>query len=158
MKKIFLLLFIFVSIAFSAIDECKTDVYFGNGILTEKKDARTNSGILRDAIIEKFGFDYYKKHIGKVDYAYNHTYGMGWDLLESYSQISNTQGLKDWWVNHLLPENKKTVHEADLTLQVNKYEASIKNGHKVLLVAYLQGNLFTNEVYKIKKQISIIYR
>ena len=151
MKKIFLLFVLLVTFTFSAIDECKTDVYFGNGILTEKKNARTNAGILRDAIMEKFGLDYYNKHIGKVDYAYNHTYGMGWDIIESLSQIANTQGFKDWWVKYLLPGNKQTAHEADITLQIDKYEASIKSGHRVLVVAHSQGNLFTNEVYKIKK-------
>ena len=49
------------------------------------------------------------------------------------------------------------AHYADLSLQVKKYKDSIKNGHKVLLVAHSQGNLFTNEVFKIKKQIAIIY-
>ena len=71
MKKIFLLLIVFVSIAFSAIDECKTDVYFGNGILTKEKDAKFNAEVvLKSAIIQKFSLDYYNKHIGKVDYAY----------------------------------------------------------------------------------------
>ena len=148
MKKIILLLALFASVAFSSIDECKTDVYFGNGILTTPDASKSNTILLRDTIIEKFGLDYYRKHIGKVDYAYNHTYGMGWDVLESFSQISNTQWLKDWWVNHLLPENKKTVHEADLTLQVNKYEASIKSGHRVLVVAHSQGNLFVQKRYE----------
>ncbi len=73
MKKITLLLALISSIALSAIDEYKTDIYFGNGILTEKRDARDNSGILRKAIKQKLGLDYYNRHIGKVDYAYNST-------------------------------------------------------------------------------------
>jgi len=87
MKKVFLLLVLFVSFAFSYIDECKTDVYFGNGILTEKPNAILNAGIIEDAIIEKFGIDYYNKHIGKVDYAYNSTWDRSHDLLESYLQL-----------------------------------------------------------------------
>ena len=76
------------------IDECKTDVYFGNRILTEKKDARTNAGIFRDTIIEKFGLDYYNKHIGKVEETYNHTDGMLADLLESFVQKTNGTGIE----------------------------------------------------------------
>jgi len=40
MKKIFLFLAIFTSLAFSTIDEFKTDVYFGNGILTKQQTAK----------------------------------------------------------------------------------------------------------------------
>ncbi|WP_373033124.1 hypothetical protein [Sulfurovum sp.] len=43
MKKILLLLIILPVLAFSAIDERKTDVYFANGILTKEKDARSNA-------------------------------------------------------------------------------------------------------------------
>ncbi len=37
MKKIILLILLFSTMAYSAIDECKTDVYFGNGILTNEE-------------------------------------------------------------------------------------------------------------------------
>ena len=94
MKKIFLLLFIFVSIAFSAIDECKTDVYFGNGILTKQQSEKDNAYLLEESIKEKFGLDYYNKHIGKVDYAYNHTDGMLADLLESFVQKTDGTGIE----------------------------------------------------------------
>ena len=40
------------------------------------------------------------------------------------------------------------AHYADLSLQVKKYKDSIKNEHKVLLVAHSQGNLFAQEAYK----------
>ncbi len=40
-KKLFLLLIFLSSFVFSAIDECKTDVYFGNGILTKQQSAET---------------------------------------------------------------------------------------------------------------------
>jgi len=94
MKKIFLLLFIFVSIAFSAIDECKTDVYFGNGILTKQQSAKDNAYLLEESIKEKFGLDYYNKHIGKVEEAYNHTDGMLADLLESFVQKTDGTGIE----------------------------------------------------------------
>jgi len=96
MKKIVLLLLLFASLAFSAIDEYKTDVYFGNGILTKEKDAKFNAEvILKLAIIEKFGLDYYNRHIGKVDYAYNSTHLAGiHDLIESlFQKLSVTEYL-----------------------------------------------------------------
>jgi len=42
----------------------------------------------------------------------------------------------------------QTVHNSDIELQVDQYEASIKSGHKVLVVAHSQGNLFTQEAYE----------
>ncbi len=140
MKKIFLLFVLLVTFAFSAIDECKTDVYFGNGILTKQQSAKDNARLLEDAIIEKFGLDYYKKHIGKVDYAYNSTHGTYWDMIESAAQKWGMQWLKDkLW---------DTVHKADLSLQIKHYKESIRLGHKVLVVAHSQGNLFANDAYK----------
>jgi len=86
MKKLFLLLIALTTFSFSTIADCKTDIYFGNGILTEKKDARSNAGLLRKVIIKKFGLPYFNKNIGKVDYVYNSTEGEVGDLLESLAQ------------------------------------------------------------------------
>ena len=56
MRKILLLLIVSSSFLFSAIDEYKTDVYFGNGILTKIDDAQYNAEkVLEPAIIEKMG-------------------------------------------------------------------------------------------------------
>lgn len=63
--------------SFSAIDDCKTDVYFGNGILTEEEAAENNAKLLSVAIKKKFyngKTSEMKKYIGKVDYAYNSTF------------------------------------------------------------------------------------
>jgi len=82
MKNLHFLLLVLLSplIAFATINEYKTDVYFGNGILTTPEQAFDNAEIvLKPAIIEKMGFLYYSKNIGKVDYAYNDTFGFGWD-------------------------------------------------------------------------------
>ena len=86
MKRFFLLLLIMSTFVFSAIDECKTDVYFGNGILTKKEGAIDNALLLRKGIKQKFGLPYFNKNIGKVDYAYNSTEGAVGDLLESLAQ------------------------------------------------------------------------
>ena len=81
--------------AFSAVDECKTDVYFANGILTKEGDAEDNAKLLEKAIIKKFGLDYYYKDIGKVDYAYNQTVGKKLGLWESAYQILDLQSFVD---------------------------------------------------------------
>ena len=72
MRKILLLLILFASVSFAAIDECKTDVYFGNGILTTDKKAEDIAlNTLSPAIQSLYGSEEeMKKHIGKVDYAY----------------------------------------------------------------------------------------
>ena len=152
MKKIFLLFVILISVAFSAIDECKTDVYFGNGILTDKKDAISNTDLLEKSIKKEIyhnNEDLMYKHIGKVDYAYNRTIGDKGDLWESFYQIIGQQENVDWWANIALWfVDKKTIHSIDIKRQVDKYEASIKSGHRVLVVAHSQGNLFAHEAYE----------
>ncbi|MCK5775432.1 MAG: hypothetical protein KAH25_04615, partial [Bacteroidales bacterium] len=141
MKKSFLLLMISSSFVFSAIDEYKTDVYFANGILTDRQTAKKNAeNILKPGIIDKYGIDYYNKHIGKVGYAYNETNGFWPDGIETYLQKFGLQSLVDFMF--------KTAHEADLEKQIKQYKNSIKAGHKVLVIAHSQGNLFTNKVYK----------
>jgi hypothetical protein len=148
MRKIILPLVLISTFAFSAIDECKTDVYFGNGILTKEKSAIDNALLLRDAIKQKLGKDY-SKRIGKVSYAYNRTIGDKGDLWESFYQIIGLQETVDWWSNIALWfVDKKTIHSIDIKAQVGKYEASIKNGHRVLVVAHSQGNLFAHEAYE----------
>jgi hypothetical protein len=132
MKKIFLLLILSISLTFVTINECKTDVYFANGILTEEKDARSNAlRVLSPAIEEDiYGTEVeMRKHIGKVDYAYNSTTeSQWWDSVEALFQKQNWTLLLDIFGSH----------GEDLTLQVDKYEDSIKSGHKVLVVAHSQ--------------------
>ena len=149
MKKLFLLFIFLSTFAFSAIDECKTDVYFGNGILTTPPQARYNAYVvLQSAVMSLYGSEAeYKKHIGKVSYAYNRTIGQIGDLFESAYQIIDLQELVDIGANWIL-DDKKTIHSLDLEDQVDKYEASITNGHKVLVVAHSQGNLFAQEAYE----------
>ncbi len=104
MKKIPLLLVFLVSFAFCAIDEYRTDIYFGNGILTKERDAQYNAEkVLAPTIIEEFGLDYYNRHIGKVDYAYNSTWDRSHDLLETYLQLDREDPdffdkLKTWYM------------------------------------------------------------
>ena len=128
MKKIILLLAILTSLAFSAIDEYKIDVYYGNGILAKEQAVRDNAFLLEDAIKQKFGLDYYHNHIGKVYYAYNstHLYGIH-DLLESLLQKMSLTNLLDK-LKKFGDVLKKTAHDADLSLQVKQYKDRVHQG------------------------------
>jgi len=144
MKKIFIFcLPLFLQIvSFAAIDEQKSDVYFANGILTEREDAKNNAfEILKPAIIDDIyhGLNNYNRHVGKVDFAYNETHKKTKDLLESILQKFGWTAL-----NNLLNPS----HSTDLEKQVKAYKESINIGHKVLVVAHSQGNLFTYEAYE----------
>ena len=156
---------------FSAINECKTDVYFGNGILTKEGDAEDNAKLLDEAIKQTFGLDYYKKHIGNVDYAYNSTWDRSHDMFESYLQLDREapdffDNLKTWYmrfftgnvidkINDEIAAAKvdealvRAIEAKDLSLQIQKYEQSIRSGHKVLVVAHSQGALFANRAYEL---------
>ncbi|MCH9814693.1 MAG: Ig-like domain-containing protein [Epsilonproteobacteria bacterium] len=144
MKKLLFLLFFGVYPVFSSsvINECKIDVYFANGILTEEEDAEKNARLLEEALVTKLGIEHYNKQIDKVDYAYNSTVGMFGDLLESANQIFDLNELEEQ-----IEKDKQTIHDIDLDLQVKKYKKSILDGHKILVVAHSQGNLFTREAY-----------
>jgi predicted small integral membrane protein len=149
-RKIILLLVLISTFAFSAIDECKTDVYFGNGILTKERDAKFNAEVvLKSAIIKKLGKDY-NKRIGKVSYAYNRSDGQIIDLLESLMQKVDGTGLTSinkWTQVAALVAGLMTqeAHDSDLDLQIRQYKASIETGHRVLVVAHSQGNLFVHK-------------
>ena len=121
------------------VDECKTDIYFANGILTSREAAIFNTEeILKPAIIDLLGPEAFTQTIGKVDYAYNHTIGFFSDGIETFLQKFGWLALRDALGD---------VHGTDLGRQIQKYKASISSGHKVLVVAHSQGNLFTREAY-----------
>ena len=145
MKKLLFLLFVWLLplFAFGSVNECLTDVYFANGILTDEGNATANTILLKRAIqrdVYHLNIKDYNKNIGDVYKAYNSTHGSYWDIIESAAQKWGFQWLKDkLW---------DTVHKADLSLQIKHYKESIRMGHRVLAVAHSQGNLFTNDAYK----------
>ena len=144
-KLIFLfLIWTYPLVCFANIDERKIDVYFANGILTDESNATNNALILRKAIVTTIYSNKteMKKHIGKVDYAYNSTHGEKFDLLESTLQ-------KFGW--HWLNNKINSEHTIDLSKQIAKYKESIVSGNSVLVVAHSQGNLFTKEAYDALK-------
>ena len=85
MKKISIILILFYTFLFAQ----KTDVYFGNGILTIEIDAIKNTKLLKKEICNNLfsgNEAEMKKQINKISYAYNQTEGMIRDLLESSHQ------------------------------------------------------------------------
>jgi len=75
MRKILflLLLWLYPIFSFGAVNECLTDVYFANGILTNEKNATANTLLLERSIRKKFyggSEDKMYKYIGKVKAIY----------------------------------------------------------------------------------------
>ena len=141
MKNLLLIFVLFLNpfVLTAAIDECKTDVYFANGILTKEEIAYDNSFLLRKNIIKMLGQEAFTQKIGKVTYAYNETHGFLPDGIETFLQKSGIAGLSDLF---------GASHGRDLSEQITAYKQSIKAGHKVLAVAHSQGNLFTYEALR----------
>ncbi len=52
MKKVYLLLYIFVSFTFSDTNVCKTDVYFGNGVWNSYQQAEDGKLEIRRRLVE----------------------------------------------------------------------------------------------------------
>jgi len=157
MKKILLLLLVWIYslVGFAdciIIDEYKTDVYFANGILTNEGNASANTQLLLRTIIDtryNGDEDEMYRHIGKIKEAYNETHfaGLG-DLAESLAQKLGIQGHIDDLAAFFSPFSLlifETSHSRNLETQINAYKTSIQSGHKVLVVAHSQGNLFTYE-------------
>lgn len=135
-------------VSFSIDNECITDVYFANGILTKRQVAKDNAEeVLKPAILEDVyggNIEEFNKHIGKVDYAYNETNGFLFDNLESAFQKFGMQWLID---RYTLIHGEVTSHLKSIAEQITAYKGSIQAGHKVLVVAHSQGNLFTYAAY-----------
>ena len=66
MKKLQLFFIFLVTpiILFATIDECKTDIYFANGILTSPDEAKKSATLLRTTVIKK------TKKFGKTSLTY----------------------------------------------------------------------------------------
>ena len=149
MRKLLLLLFVLIYPVFSfgAINEYLTDIYYANGMQVNERNATASTILLRDSIrIELYGNSdkEMEKHIDKVKEAYKSTHGFASDLLESVLQKLDLQLLIDWYA---LLKGYVTSHLENSRDQINAYKYSIMDGHKVLVVAHSQGNLFTGEAY-----------
>ena len=102
MKNIFILLILFASCLLAEIDERKSDIYYGNGILTTKKEARDSlKRVLKPAVLNEIynGNQVKMDELHHFDLAYNYSAKENFgdtaiasilDLMESYQQLGNT--------------------------------------------------------------------
>ena len=146
MKKV-LYFIIICSIFVNHIYANKTDIYFGNGILTIEIDAKKNSELLEKEIKDKIyngNNTLFNKDINKVSYAYNQTKGFFYDVIESGLQklLPESPDAMRVWASSLMNATEKS----DLSEQLEAYKQSHSNGNKILIVAHSQGNLFANRV------------
>ena len=178
MKK---LLFIFglvfgfsISIFALPINECKIDIYFGNGVWNTLKQAKENAKALEKQIIQREiikNNPILKAKYGKVKLQYN--WGEGWDtdLVETFYQLKEAGQLSKWeffaLMDELLTKRAADITGDDIVTMRNKllavityneqsninemlekqYNESFQYSHRVLLVSHSQGNLFANRVY-----------
>lgn len=175
MKKLFILItFIFLNIAQAQIiDECKTDIYFGNGVWNSSEQAKDSIREMNRKIINPFiikNSPILKAKYGEVQLQYNWGQGYMLDVLETYYQLKESgqvNGIEFFALMTLLfngnpiPATISTVmyqlresaiimdEQANTVEMFQKYyEESFKYGHRVLLVSHSQGNLFANRVHE----------
>ncbi|WP_373033615.1 hypothetical protein, partial [Sulfurovum sp.] len=102
MKKIIVLLLLVSSTLFAVVDERKSDIYYGNGIMTTKKEAKTSLiDVIKPAVQETIYFNDQAKmdKLHTFDLVYNYSakedfndtlVAQALDLAESYEQLGNT--------------------------------------------------------------------
>ena len=162
MKKITALILIILSFSFALpINECKTDIYFVNGVWNTEDQARDSAKKLYQI------YELTKKY-RKVKLLYNSHYGAQEDLLETFYQLK-----KEGQINNveyftlvslayggnipaataaltkLMPIIKYLEEKNVEKLVSNVYNNRFKYSHRVLLVSHSQGNLFANRINRI---------
>ena len=170
MKKIIITL-LFSLTLFANSSSCKLDVYFGNGVLNDEKDAKISMIALKDFMrLHNPGrFNTANKDTYNFKYAHNKSYGVVEDLIETHWQLYESGQISELYfsfvanalngVNNTNPdynsflERLKNIIEQyniDATQILEKYrEESFNLKHNVLLVAHSQGNLFGNKIYEL---------
>lgn len=142
--------------------EKDTAIYFGNGILTTRPEAKRAFAKLENEVMSVVSAEEFEK----INFylAYNNTNGLINDLLESVIQDLSTDVTLFWRIlaNGVpMPESFKdnllalatSIDEAallnnqDLSIQVTSYKNSILEGKKVIVVSHSQGNFFANQAY-----------
>jgi hypothetical protein len=92
MKKLLLFLIflfpIFLNAQTGDIDERKNDIYFANGIATERWQADRSLNIIRNAALQDIYNNNLSERKRETDYKllYNESHSMFWDLLEAFQQ------------------------------------------------------------------------
>jgi hypothetical protein len=165
-RYIILLLTLFLSshLFAEAINEYKSDIYFANGVGAVSRESSFNQGLYQyeDYIASKPKITNY---VGKYDLAYNIGRGIVSDFAEAWFQyIDENPGYKVGWdafkaalsrsigsvvggTVELSEQFIRYLEQNNVDTQVKAYRQSIYDGHKVIVLAHSQGNLFTNRAY-----------
>jgi hypothetical protein len=175
-KKIVILIsiiFVFMNVVQAEIiDECRTDMYFGNGVWNEPEDVEDSVKKLKEKIITPYivkNDPKLKIKYGEVKLAYNWGQGTMTDLLETFYQLKQAGQVTDkqfYKVISILTRKNKMLTLSAIAAQklmesfIKNWEPgnvnemlykfnteSFKPSHKVLLISHSQGNLFANRVY-----------
>jgi len=165
MKK-FILLMTLLTVTLSA-KPCMTDIYFGNGVWNDRRDAIDNMDALKKFMLyqanvrlnpNKETVDYQFK------YAHNPSHGLIDDLIETFWQLKESGQISEGffstvyaaltWEESTEFYNKLTEiiqqYNQDVTTMYTIYQnASFNQKHNVLLVAHSQGNLWGNKMYSL---------
>ena len=185
MKNILIYTIIFIGFSLWAysedINECKTDIYYGNGVWNEPEEAAVSQLKLQTYVIESEiinGDSLLQAKYGEVKLAYNTSFGKLGDVLEVYYQLKQAGQLDG--IGFYLAIAALTIYQPHITLGAiatqklsesliqeeeeanvdvmweKYYNESFKLGHRVLLVSHSQGNLFANRIHE--KITSALYQ
>ncbi len=161
-----------ITLSANTINECKTDIYYGNGVWNSIFDAKDSM----DALTKEIIIPYITKNdpklqakYGEVKLQYNWGQDAMTDVLETFYQLKEAGQVSDldfFRVVFVLTRGNlsltlsasaaKTLYEplnknweeGNVHDMLEKYyHESLKYGHRVLLVSHSQGNLFANRVY-----------
>ena len=171
-KLLIVLLTLLVTLSAENIDECKTDIYFGNGVWNSAKDAEANIRELHEKIINPFIIKddpKLKAKYGQIKLQYNWGQGAMLDVLETYYQLREAGQVQDYQfyavIALLTRGNPSLTLEAIASQKLMEpftrdweqgnademwqkyYDESFKLSHQVLLISHSQGNLFANKIY-----------
>jgi hypothetical protein len=167
MKKFIILiltLFLSSNLFAEVINEYKSDIYFANGVgaVSYKKSFKQGLNQYENYIDTNLDIEEY---IGKYDLSYNIGRGIVSDFAEAWFQyIDENPGYKVGWdafkaalsrsigsvvggTVELSEQFIRYLEQNNVDTQVKAYRQSIYDGHKVIVLAHSQGNLFTNRAY-----------
>lgn len=146
----------------SICDTKDTEIFFGNGIRTTEKKAFDSRNIIKQRLKTNLTSEEFERLAFNL--AYNDTYGMPLDLLETTVQLLTGNVSRFWrlfWGLEVMPDwfagklillstalDKTALVTSDsLWKHVKTYQNTIAEGRKVVLVAHSQGSLFGNMAY-----------
>lgn len=171
MKKIVFII-LFTLTLFGNTNPCKLDVYFGNGVDNDSKEAEASMEKLKQFMQLNYPSRFKTADEGvtyNFKYAHNETYGVINDLIETHWQLYESGQIGQLYFSFVASaldsvdntnmdnnaylkrvQNIINQYELDTVAMLNRYRInSFNSKHNVLLIAHSQGNLFGNKMYEI---------